>query len=862
MNNRLDWYETGNDWKIRNEYFSNDGTFDVGTKSDNYSWDACNHVKNSLTEQELNWLKQVLIQTNCDLNNSYICLGNTITPFMEAYSKKNMKINQNDVHMLQQQGKVLHTLPPKEKWEKLQDFRNTRDEKNGKMLGKMTMAQYHNLIRQECKKYINNIIKENITMAIFLQEDSQELNKQRFSLSKKGREKLNSYIAQMEAFGLQDHDGYKMLKHLSDEEYNQGKKKIKGKVVKDENIHTEKDKQEKPQKGVLNKTVEGGIHRNKETKDKITHAFTDWVYGRNGELTLKHKTTQNRLDHTATVPKLPKKQKPTTVKPIKPINAKDGSQIHLMNEYHSQLHINFDDPNYENSSIYNRPNYEHFIDYLESIGYYGTLPQTNITIGDVYDENMEDAIERFKLEESDMERLLEKFYYYAKNYKDYWVEDCDPQSLESYDIEDSLSEEGKNAFEVFLRQQFNDNLYMFETFTWKNKNSTQIEIERVISIPSPENNSDDSFNQFSNYKGIGNCWTWEKGNGNSYCSRGGQDITLKGKVNVCDIDWVETIMRNGWDLNEEKEIFLKDDIFVQIDEVEYCNKNFPLKQPILVKSGDSQLVYENKNKKSIILTEEQIKLLKEYRNELNIPFEEYGGGKQMYEHYLDYLEKIGTYGELPPSNMKNISRMVYRMLEGKKPSDFIDDYDRISQIMSWVLTSADYESYFINPEEAQNCCEEELCEEMLTEEGNLEVLMSALCDEGFPDKLIINDKGLIYIERVIGVDDILSNKDIYYEYVDQWKNLGECWSWAKGGAISFGSDNVSKNYDWFILHGWVRPEDVDWDTTIRCNADCLYYERELRLNYNAPIQIDRIECKGTNINGCNLPLKKPIILHA
>lgn len=687
-------------------------------------------------------------------------------------------------------------------------------------------------------------------MPIFLQEDSKELNKERFFLSKKGREKLNAMISKMEAYGLEKHDGYKLLKHLRDEEYNQGKDLDKGKVINDPNIHTEKDVTEKPQPGIINKTVESGIHRNKKSHDKITHAFTDWVYGRNGELTLKHKSTQNRLDHTATKPLTPKKPKLEKPKQVKPISAKNGSQIHLMNEYHSQLHINFDDPNYENSSIYNRPNYEHFIDYLESIGKYGILPKSNVTIADVYDEHMEDAIERYKLEDGDMENLLDGFYYYGKKYKHYWVEDCDPLSLETYEIEDSLSEEGKNAFEVYIRQEFNNNLYMFEHFVWENKNSTQIEIERVISIPSPENNSDDSFNKFSNYKGIGNCWTWEKGNGSSYCSRGGEDITLKGKVNVCDIDWTETIMRNGWMLNEEKEIFLKDNIFVQIDEVEYIGKNFPLKSPMLVKSGNSQLVYENK------------KQLKEYRQELNIPFEEFGGGKQMYEHYLDYLEKVGSYGELPPSSMKNVSEMVYEMIKDKKPSDFIDDYDRISHIMSWVLTDAYYEQYFINPEEAQNTSEESLCEEMLTKKGEYEVLLSCLEENGFPSNLTINDKGLIYIERVIGVDDILSNKDIYPKYTDQWENVGECWSWAKGGAKNFGYDNVGSQSDWFILHGWVRPEDVDWHTTICCNADSLSFEQELRLEYNAPIQIDYIECKGKNINRKKLPLRKPIILKA
>ena len=169
-------------------------------------------------------------------------------------------------------------------------------------------------------------------MPIFLQEDSKELNKQTYHLSKQGKQKLQAAITQMEALGLENQDGYKMLKHLQDEDYNQAKKKDDGKVVEDENVHTEADKPQEPEKGILNKTVEGGIHRNKEQTNKITHHFTDWVYGINGELTLKHKNAQNRTKNINTKNLVPKTKKVPKPKVQKPIQAKDGSQIHIMKE--------------------------------------------------------------------------------------------------------------------------------------------------------------------------------------------------------------------------------------------------------------------------------------------------------------------------------------------------------------------------------------------------------------------------------------------------------------------------------------------------------------------------------------------------
>lgn len=167
-------------------------------------------------------------------------------------------------------------------------------------------------------------------MPIFLQEDSKELNQQKYFLSKNGRDTLNANIAQMEAMGLEQNDGYKLLKHLQDEEYNEGKEKKDEKTVKDPNVHTETDKKnEENPKGVLNKTVEGGIHNNKTSNDEIMHHFTDWVYGKQGEFTQKHKANQNRLDHTATKPlkiKQPKIEEPAQVKPLK---APNGSDIHI-----------------------------------------------------------------------------------------------------------------------------------------------------------------------------------------------------------------------------------------------------------------------------------------------------------------------------------------------------------------------------------------------------------------------------------------------------------------------------------------------------------------------------------------------------
>lgn len=439
-------------------------------------------------------------------------------------------------------------------------------------------------------------------MPIYLQEDSKELNKQTYHLSQKGKQKLQAAISQMEAMGLEDKDGYKMLKHLQDEDYNQAKKKDDGKVVDDANVHTEKDKEIDSNDGVSNKTVEGGIHRNKVSTSKLEHYFTDWVYGRNGELRLQHKNAQNRLGHQApkpTLPKKPKAPKPITNDGIKPINTKNG-----------QIHI-----------------------------------------------------------------------------------------------------------------------------------------------------------------------------------------------------------------------------------------------------------------KEICLTTSQLKLIKERRAELNIPFKEFGseenGYKLMYEHFIDYLENIGKYGKLQPStiSLDDITNNVAQIVETVDLERGLC-IDSIRNMMDWIRTLGDNERYFTCGDEINNIDVNELSSEYLTMEGKTKIIKSLLACYGFPKSLTINENNLIYVERALAVPRLTSQEDVYNEYNKNFPQIGVCWSWAKNGGVSFGMDNIFCQ-DCIVLHGWVRPEDVDWVKSVEVNASELNNEMELRLKKDATVQIDEIICGISNkaeLENKKLPLKNSILL--
>lgn len=80
-----------------------------------------------------------------DFSNPMIVIGGNIMPYNEY--NQDIKIDLDKDKEL----RALHLMGQKEKRDRLTDFRRLRGELDGKKLGNMTMAQYHNLIYQEGK---------------------------------------------------------------------------------------------------------------------------------------------------------------------------------------------------------------------------------------------------------------------------------------------------------------------------------------------------------------------------------------------------------------------------------------------------------------------------------------------------------------------------------------------------------------------------------------------------------------------------------------------------------------------------------------------------------------------------------------
>lgn len=263
-------------------------------------------------------------------------------------------------------------------------------------------------------------------------------------------------------------------------------------------------------------------------------------------------------------------------------------------------------------------------------------------------------------------------------------------------------------------------------------------------------------------------------------------------------------------------------------------------------------LHENKK---IILKENQINVLKEYFNQLQIPFEEFGdeNGKENYDYYLDYLEEVGTYGELPPSDMSKLElyeefriRMfnMFSFLSTLEIKKFLDENPQY-----YTGTKKEYKNLYGNALLAK-----------ITDEG-----LDKLANHYFDVKKIINsltfnEKGLIYVERVISVNFPLkerpSEKTFHY-FKKAHKTFGTYWTWKKGGAEEFRkTDYFKEKQNCFIFKGFVDPKSVNVDGTLKAN-NTYPNECELTLKRNEPIQINEIiwleEYK-------KLPLQHPIIV--
>ena len=311
--------------------------------------------------------------------------------------------------------------------------------------------------------------------------------------------------------------------------------------------------------------------------------------------------------------------------------------------------------------------------------------------------------------------------------------------------------------------------------------------------------------------------------------------------------------------------------------------------------------------KKIYLSEQSLKKLYEYYTQLNLPFNDTTGkgydDKQNYEHFIDWMEYVGKYGTLPSSNINE--QELSSIIEANIPNAFnnfldsdLEDYnylDGLSSAIKYIYSmcedSDDLRIFFNMPEEfyedppydiiefiEENDIDRDDIDELkklLTDEGIEEFnkymrqhFIDSYTDNGIPNSLTIDNRGLIYIEREITTPNVLltnmpDNMDMkkYFEYLrSSFNGLGNCWTWKQGRGEAY-CGNYYGNNDYILLQGWVDPKSINWEETLVRNAWSLNEECEIFINDGQIVEVDKITINNaSNGNYGKNILNRPMLI--
>jgi hypothetical protein len=339
-----------------------------------------------------------------------------------------------------------------------------------------------------------------------------------------------------------------------------------------------------------------------------------------------------------------------------------------------------------------------------------------------------------------------------------------------------------------------------------------------------------------------------------------------------------------------------------------------------IKMGNASIRIENASpSKKVIMVESQLLLLKEYHAQQVFNFDDSGNAyfeKNNWQHYIDYLEEIGTYGMLPASQWDKayVSKAIENAKENVRPGmggsddtqedDYLEAfYDVVCQAYIFDKTMDElFEDFFLelfNDYEAfkqthnyYNECEtlRVFLEEKNIDINHVDMLESYLTDLGkeayektineqFLDNILefdmedgftYNDRGLIYIERNIRIPNFNSPEFEQDYYDEKYKNyfsylskvyggkgyggIGNCFSWEEGKGEAYCADRFGAMDTTEIkLKCWIDPKDINLVETVYRNCYVLREEEEVYINNNnAKIEIFDIIIENGEINGIDV----------
>lgn len=335
-----------------------------------------------------------------------------------------------------------------------------------------------------------------------------------------------------------------------------------------------------------------------------------------------------------------------------------------------------------------------------------------------------------------------------------------------------------------------------------------------------------------------------------------------------------------------------------------------------IKMGNANVTISESNKKNkntVIISESHLKLLKEYHTQTVFNFDDNGEAyfqKNNWEHFIDFLEKIGHYGKLPKSNysvddvIEVLDSDFFReeiYFHWNEDSDQDDEYyidlflefikehygdDKIftTEFLE-ILEKYEYDEYYAMFDylkenrmykggiDFSNLLTRPYGTKMFYK-YRVEHFFENLDDYDMFSNLKIDNRGLIFIERAITIPvfnspntGTLDYNDFYQMLTQSYNGVGIYWTWNANNSEAYCANTFGKDgYSTLILRAYVDPINVNWGDTVGKQCWDLRHEMEMVVKRGAPVEIFDIELEdivhneqGKSLDGSHL-LKQPIIV--
>lgn len=277
-----------------------------------------------------------------------------------------------------------------------------------------------------------------------------------------------------------------------------------------------------------------------------------------------------------------------------------------------------------------------------------------------------------------------------------------------------------------------------------------------------------------------------------------------------------------------------------------------------------------------------IKSINEYRNQLEIPFDDKHPlhDKPTHVHIVDSLLALSNKKKSPElyTSTANIKKLwddnVDNGFKVYKSNDDIDIY-LYTETFIKKYPPTEFEQYYTSSFVKEfddfdlDSIDDATAYNILSQKGQLEMFsdefMRIMFDTALKNSNVlevitknINNNGLLPIWRAISYQrgefsEVTGRYKDVYEVAVEHNGIGIYWTFVQSKAHAYWSKKIGEQ---FVIHAYVKPEYINWPLTIFKSAWDKNNEKEIEVKENVEVLIYKV----TDESGVVIPLKKELVV--